>query len=117
MKLQSLTSNYLFLRAYRSKNSYVSPMLVTYLVPKKRGGICLGITTNKKLGCAVERNRARRIVRAAATELLKDTKKNYDVVVVCRHAILNKKSTDVKKVLRDHLTQAGVLEDVQCIAQ
>jgi len=30
---------------------------------------------------------------------------------------LNKKSTDVKKVLRDHLTQAGVLEDVQCIAQ
>ena len=92
-------------------------MLVTYLVPKKRGGICLGITTNKKLGCAVERNRARRIVKAAATNLLKDSNDSFDMVVVCRHAILDKKSTDVEEVLRDHLTQAGFLGNDQCSNQ
>ena len=85
-------------------------MLVTYLVPKKRGGICLGITTNKKLGCAVDRNRARRIVRAAATELLSESPESAHVVVVCRQAILQKKSTDVKEVLRKHLSQAGILK-------
>ena len=73
----------------------------------------MGITTNKKLGCAVERNRARRIVRAAATELLKDSKDSFDLVVVCRHGILDKKSTDVRVVLKDHLTQAGYLKDDQ----
>ena len=117
MKLQSLNKNYLFQRAYRSNISYVSPMLVTYLVPKKRGGICLGITTNKKLGCAVERNRARRIVRAAATDLLKDSDRSFDIVVVCRHAILNKKSTDVEEVLKDHLTKAGFLGNDQQSSQ
>ena len=117
MKLQSLNKNYLFQRAYRSNLSYVSPMLVTYLVPKKRGGICLGITTNKKLGCAVERNRARRIVKAAATNLLKDSEDSFDMVVVCRHAILDKKSTDVEAVLKDHLTRAGFLGDDQCSSQ
>ena len=92
-------------------------MLVTYLVPKKRGGICLGITTNKKLGCAVERNRARRIVKAAATNLLKNSNNSFDMVVVCRHAILDKKSTEVEEVLRDHLTKAGYLGDDQCSSQ
>ena len=111
MKLKTLTQNYQFLRAYKSKKAYVSPMLVTYVVPKKHGGICLGITTNKKLGCAVERNRARRIVKAAATNLLKDSADSFDMVVVCRHAILDKKSTEVEEVLRDHLTKAGYLGD------
>ena len=111
MKLQSLNKNYLFLRAYRSNISYVSPMLVTYLVPKKRGGICLGITTNKKLGCAVERNRARRIVKAAATNIMNGLDSSFDIVVVCRHAILDKKSTEVEEVLRDHLIKAGFLCD------
>ena len=69
----------------------------------------MGITTNKKLGCAVERNRARRIVRAAATELLKESASSANIVVVCRHPILKKKSTDVREVLEKHLTQAGIL--------
>ncbi len=84
-------------------------MLVTYVVAKKHGGICLGITTNKKLGCAVERNRARRIVRAAATDLLRDNECSANIVVVCRHPILKKKSTDVREVLEKHFTQAGIL--------
>ena len=110
MKLRSLTQNYQFLRAYKSKKVYVSPILVTYVVPKKYGGICLGITTNKKLGCAVERNRARRIIRVAATELLKESSESAHIVVVCRQAILKKKSTDVQEVMRKHLSQAGILK-------
>ena len=77
----------------------------------------MGITTNKKLGCAVERTRARRIVKAAATDLLKDSEDSFDIVVVCRYAILDKKSTDVEAVLRDHLTKAGFLSDDQCSSQ
>ena len=108
MKLESINRNYLFLRAYRSRVSFVSPLIVTYIVKKKNGGIRLGITTGKKVGCAVERNRARRVVRAAAVQLIKDPDENYDIVVVCRHQASKVSANEIKKVLKEHLTAAGV---------
>ncbi len=108
MKIESINRNYLFLRAYRSRNSYVSPLVVTYVVRKRGGGIRLGITTGKKVGCAVERNRARRVVRAAVSELIADPAENFDIVVVCRHQACKVSGTEVKNVLREHLSAAGV---------
>ncbi len=109
MKLNTLNKNFQFLRAYKSRCSYASPLIVTYVVRKKSGGIRLGITTGKKVGCAVDRNRARRIVRAAATQLLSGISANCDIVVVCRRAAAEAKSTQVQAILRDHLKAAGVL--------
>ena len=109
MAIEALKKNYLFQRAYRSRKNYVSPVLITYVVEKKTGGFRLGITTGKKVGNAVERNHARRLVRAATADLLKDVKKRVDVVVVCRHGILNMKSTQVEEILRKHLESAGVI--------
>ena len=109
MKLNTLNKNFQFLRAYKSRLCFTSPLIVTYVVMKKGGGIRLGITTGKKVGCAVDRNRARRIVRAAATQLLSGVSANCDIVVVCRRAAAGAKSTDIEKVLRERLTAAGVL--------
>ncbi|MEG0832439.1 MAG: ribonuclease P protein component [Oscillospiraceae bacterium] len=109
-KLATINKGFLFSRAYRSKQSFVTPSVVTYVLPKKRGGVRIGITATKKLGCAVERNRARRIVRAAATELLLHARGSYDIVFVCRSAVLQKKSTDVREILRANLSKAGVID-------
>lgn len=110
MKLNTLNKNFQFLRAYKSRCSYASPLIVTYVVRKKGGGVRLGITTGKKVGCAVDRNRARRVVRAAATRLLSGISANCDIVVVCRRAAAEAKSTEIETVLREHLTAAGVLK-------
>ena len=112
MKLKTLNKNFQFLRAYRSRKCFVSPLLVTYVVSKKGGGLRLGITTGKKVGGAVDRNHARRLVRAAAAELLAGFCGNCDIVVVCRKPIVEVKSTEVQAVLKKHLIQAGVL--TQC---
>ncbi|MBR2739352.1 MAG: ribonuclease P protein component [Oscillospiraceae bacterium] len=109
MKIEAINRNYLFLRAYRSRINYVSPLIVTYIVKKKSGGIRLGITAGKKVGCAVERNRARRVVRAAATELLKDRDGDYDIVIVCRHPSCKVSSNEIRDVLKGHLSEAGVI--------
>ena len=109
MNIETLNRNNLFLRAYRSRCSYVSPLIVTYIVKKKSGGLRLGITAGKKVGCAVNRNRARRVVRAAATELLKDMSGDFDIVVVCRHPSCKVSSNEIREVLRDHLAEAGVI--------
>lgn len=108
-KLESLNKNHLFARAYRSKLCFVSPFVITYVVRRRTGGIRIGITAGKKVGCAVKRNRARRIVRAAAVELLGGSAGNFDIVFVCRAAALAKKSTFIREVIRGHLIKAGVL--------
>lgn len=107
--MDTLSKNWQFARAYRSKKRFASPLVATYIVPHRGGGIRIGITASKKLGCAVERNRARRIVKAAASSLLSDADGCFDIVFVCRGAIAGKKSTDLEPVLRSHLKSAGVL--------
>ena len=98
-------------RAYRSKTSFVSPFVITYVVPKKSGGIRIGITASKKIGCAVERNRARRIVKAAATELLENADGCFDIVFVCRTATVAQKSTFICGIMKKQLIKAGVIGD------
>jgi len=105
----SINRNHLFLRAYRSKQHYVSPYFVTYVVRRRTGGIAVGITASRKIGKAVQRNRARRLVRAAFQQILTRYDIPCDVVVVCRRAILDKKSTELAPILRSHLRKAGIL--------
>lgn len=107
--IATINRNALFTRAYRSKTSFVSPFVVTYVVPRKKGPIRIGITASKKIGCAVDRNRARRVVKAAAYEVLKDASGCFDIVFVCRTATGKQKSTRLAKVIAGHLAKAGVL--------
>jgi ribonuclease P protein component len=105
----AINQNHLFLRAYRSKLCFVSPFVVTYVVKRKAGPLAIGITASRKIGNAVERNRARRVIKAAIGELLGDKDGSFDLVFVCRRAILSKKSTEIEPILRSHLRKAGVL--------
>ncbi len=105
----TINRNYVFTRAYRSKTSFVSPYVITYVLRRKRGPLRIGITASKKIGCAVERNRARRVVKAAANELLRGCDGCFDIVFVCRRATAAQKSTALIPILKKHLSQAGVL--------
>ena len=99
-----------FKRAYGRGKSFVHSAVVTYVVPTKFGGIRLGITTGKKMGSAVERNRARRVIRAAFMKVAPEiTASNLDIVFVARHKVLNFKSTQLEQVFRAHLNEAGVI--------
>ena len=68
----------------------------------------MGITTSKKIGNAVERNRARRIIRAAFRDNLPDIKGGYDLVFVARTRTKFLKSTDISAIMAKHLAKAGV---------
>ena len=102
-----LKENYSFRRAYKKGKSYVSPYFVIYAV-KNRRGIRLGITVSKKLGCAVKRNRAKRVITAAFRDCLPNIPSGYDFVIVARTRILNEKSTVVTNTLTQLLKSAGV---------
>ena len=96
----TLNRNCDFRRLYGRGKVYTDPALVIYLL-KNRAGICrIGITVSKKTGNAVQRNRSKRIIRAA-----------YSAV---EESICGKtkylKSTDIQKVLTEQLLKAGAIK-------
>ena len=110
----SLNLNKDFRRAYYRGKSFVSSAIVVYLVKNRENKCRVGITTGKKIGCAVERNRARRRIRAAFDELykserVKDGLRGFDVVIVARHKATFLKSTEIYKQMCDILGKSGIL--------
>ncbi len=101
-----------FKRLYKRGKVYTNPALVSYLM-KNRAGICrIGITSSKKIGNAVERNKSRRLVRAAFKEVYKEYKDElvgYDIIFVCRVKTRYKKSTEIEKIMISQLVEAGIV--------
>ncbi|MBR3767975.1 MAG: ribonuclease P protein component [Clostridia bacterium] len=108
----TLNSNTDFRRAYARGKVYTNPALVTYVI-KNRAGICrIGITTSKKIGNAVQRNRARRVIREAFLSMT-PIQGGFDIVFVARTKTVHKKSTDISAIMRKHLISAGVIKDAK----
>ena len=112
-KYLTLKENTDFNRVYYRGKSSAKPQLVVYSL-KNRLGVCrIGITTSKKIGNAVERNRSRRIIRAAFQSVIKEFDfegKGYDFVFVARGKTPYVKSQDIYKAMRKHLKNANVLK-------
>ena len=103
-----LNQNGDFRRVYAKGRAFVDPALVTYVLKTKRRCLRCGITASKKIGCAVERNRARRVIREAAREVLPGASGGFDIVFVARSRTVRLKSTDIARVLRRQLKEAGL---------
>lgn len=110
-KALTLKQNTEFHRAYGRGKVKASPVLVTYVVKNRGQGVRLGITAAKKLGSAVERNRCRRIIRAAFSSIYSQCCGNFDIVFVARFKTKKLKSSDLVPVMQQHLTELGVVKD------
>lgn len=104
----TLKLNKEFRRLYGRGKSAVGPVLVTYVLKNRLGYTRIGITTGKKIGCAVQRNRARRVILAAWRALLPDINGGYDIVFVARGKTPYVKSNDVLTCMRRQLLSCGV---------
>lgn len=88
---------------YRGK-SQVHPALVCYVRKNRLGVPRVGITTGKKLGKAVQRSRARRVIREAFRQLYPRVG-GVDIVFVARQRTLSYKSTQLYPVM-EHMLEA-----------
>lgn len=109
-KIIKIKENYVFRRSYRRGKSLVSPYFVIYAMPNRRNVPRLGITASKKLGGAVKRNRAKRVITAAFRDCAPYIKPNYDFVIVARTRILNIKSTAAAESMLKLFREAGILK-------
>ena len=112
MKNIAIRENHLYGKAYRSGKRFVGKYVAVYVRrdlaagrlrrenPQKQFVNRLGISVSKKVGGAVVRNRAKRIIRAAYDSVRSDLKTGFLIVISARGAIVGKKSTDVERELR-----------------
>ena len=109
MKFSSaLKLNHIFRRLYGTQG-FANGYLVLYARPNRLGVNRVGITTGKKLGHAVVRNRARRRLREVYRLNEHLFKPGYDIVVVARHRCV---TADFKKLTSGYLSlaeKAGIL--------
>ena len=94
--LVPLTENHEYKRVYARGKSAVRPALVLYcLRNKKVKQARVGITASKKIGNAVKRNRARRLLRESIRVLYPQLKPGYDFVLVSRGRTLRPLRVDI----------------------
>lgn len=113
MKLHAIRENHLYSKAYAKGKKYVAKNLVVYVLPdyaasrlakanpEKKKINRVGITVTKKLGGAVVRNRAKRVIREGyrLSDLEKPVKRGFLIVIVARGAVVKASSADIKKDL------------------
>lgn len=100
-----LKENMAFKRAYFRGKFKAHPLLVTYAVKNRYGSMRVGVTTSKKVGNAVMRSRARRVIRSAFDSVMKSgfSVGGYDIVFVARAATPAAKSYEVERVMKKQL--------------
>ncbi len=98
-----LKQNRDFLQLYHRGKKIGSPYVVVYVRRSRRRYNRLGITVGKKVGCAVKRNRAKRIILQAYRETEHLLPLGMDLVIVAMPRIDGIKST----VLRDYFAGTG----------
>ena len=76
-----------FDRVYRDGSSHATRYLVLYTFPRKeedRDEVRLGVSVNRRVGGAVERNRLKRRLRAAFDEVAEGLPTENDYVLIAR---------------------------------
>ena len=98
-----------FSRVYKQGKSKGSRFAV---ILYKRNGLKFTRTafvSSKKVGNSVQRNRSRRLMRAAYKAVEPNVKSGYDIIFVARAAINGCKEPEVERQLKKTLEGAGIL--------
>lgn len=122
MKNIAIKENHLYNKAYKKGKCFVGKLVALYILkdlgayrlkeqnPQKQYVNRVGLSVSKKLGGAVQRNRAKRIIRAAYDSLKDELKTGNLIVISARFAIHGKKSDDVEKELRIGFGELGAFK-------
>ena len=120
MKNLAIKEHHLYNKAYKKGRSYVGKLVTVYVLrdftaeklmranPEKKYLNRVGLSVSKKLGGAVARNRAKRLIRAGYDRVKPNIRTGNLIVIGARGAILGKKSTQVAVELETAFRKLGL---------
>jgi ribonuclease P protein component len=104
-----LTRSTDFKRVRRKGKSYAHPFVVLVVQTSEVPRVRVGVTAGRSVGGAVQRNRAKRLLREAIRPLLSELLPGRDLILIARPALLTKSLQDIRQVLTSLLHRARVL--------
>jgi ribonuclease P protein component len=108
---QRLTRSSQFREAYDAGEKQVGRLMVVYLHRGDGASLRLGVVASRKVGNAVCRARARRLMREAYRRNRQFLQGDVDVVLVARPHLLSAEWSAVVEELRALLKRAGLLHE------
>ncbi len=81
-RIQTLKLNYEFKNVFNKGKFYIGNQIIIYVLKNKVQKNRLGIAINSKLCHAVQRNRIKRVIRAAYQLNIKNSNVGHDIVVI-----------------------------------
>lgn len=99
-----------FERARSRGKSWTSNLVVAVVLPNDRGANRYGFAVGRRVGKAVTRNRAKRLMREAARDLHPRLAQGYDIVFIARNRVgLETPLGAIEAAMERVLRQAGLL--------
>lgn len=106
-----LKKKYMFAYCYKVGKVVRAKSCLMYYTPSKNKNVKIGISVSKKAGGAVQRNRARRVIREAITPFLENINKNFNLIIVARENITSFGYNDIKRDIEYMLKKAGIFSE------
>jgi ribonuclease P protein component len=100
-----------FKRVRRSGKSYAHPFIVLVVLPGEGESTLFGVIAGRTVGSAVERNRAKRLIREAIRPLLPKVQPGWKAILIARKPIVNAELIEIRVCLQELLTRAHLLND------
>ena len=109
----SLNRNTLFKRLYYRGKTVKTPYFALYYMNTKAKTNRVGFTVSKKIGKAVARNRARRLMYESFRLYEEQIKNGYYMVLVARSSILETDFHTIRNVMEKTLRKSGLLIETE----
>lgn len=123
MKFPAIKEHHLYNKAYRQGKHFFGRYICVYVLkdthakllqrshPQKLIVNRFGISVSKKVGGAVKRNRAKRIIRAAYAAIEDKLKTGYLIVISAKPEIDGRKSQEIESELRYAIKRLDMLSE------
>jgi ribonuclease P protein component len=99
-KIEKLRRRADFERAYRDGKRLVNPLFVAFVLRTNDGKLRVGFVASRKVGVAVDRNRAKRLLREVFRRERPEREISVDVVLVARGPLTSARYDDVERAYR-----------------
>ncbi|MEI7849089.1 MAG: ribonuclease P protein component [Chloroflexota bacterium] len=103
-----LTRSIDFKRVRNQGKSFAHPLVVLVRLPSVEDRPRVGISTSRSVGNAVQRNRAKRLLRESIRPMIPLLSPNWDLVLIARGRLVVSTLTDVQSAVDGLLRRAGI---------
>jgi ribonuclease P protein component len=107
-----LTRSTDFKRVRRTGKSYAHPFVVLVVQTSEAPRVRVGVAAGRFVGGAVQRNRAKRLLREAMRPLLPDLLPGWDLILIARPALPAKSLLEIRQVLTSLLRRAQIISPI-----